>query len=188
MNLLTGLIKMPIAASGSWLITPDVGLMIWTLVVFGISLYILNKAVFPRLRETLDKRQHSIEETIDAAERTRGEADKLLDEYRERLREAREQADEIVQRARQTAESHENRSVEEAQAKREEMMEQSRRDIQAETRRALEAIRSEVADLTVMATERVTRKVLTEEDQRRLVEDALKELDFSALSAGSSAN
>lgn len=191
MTVLSALTNMPIAASsssGSWLITPDVGLMIWTLVVFGVSLYILNKAVFPRLRDILDKRQHSVEETMDAADRTRGEADKLLDEYRERLREARQQAEEILQRARHTAEGHQSHAIEEAQAKREEMMEQARREIQAETRRALEQIRGEVADLTVMATERVTRKVLTEEDQRRLVSDALQELDFSALSAGSSAN
>ena len=60
---------------------------------------------------------------------------------------------------------------------------QTRRDIEAETRRAIQEIRREVADLTVMATEKVTRKTLTEEDQRRLVEDALSELDFSALAA-----
>jgi F-type H+-transporting ATPase subunit b len=62
------------------------------------------------------------------------------------------------------------------------MMEQTRRDIETETRRAIQEIRREVADLTVMATEKVTRKTLTDEDQRRLVEDALSELDFSALS------
>jgi F-type H+-transporting ATPase subunit b len=60
-------------------------------------------------------------------------------------------------------------------------MEQTRRDIEAETRRAIQEIRREVADLTVMATEKVTRKVLDEADQRRLVEDALSDLDFSAL-------
>jgi F-type H+-transporting ATPase subunit b len=60
-------------------------------------------------------------------------------------------------------------------------MEQTRRDIEVETRRAIDEIRNEVADLTVMATEKLTRKTLTEEDQRRLLEDALSELDFSAL-------
>ena len=61
----------------------------------------------------------------------------------------------------------------------------TRKEIEAETRRAIQEIRSEVADLTVMATERVTRKVLTEEDQRRLVEETLKDIDFSTLSPGS---
>jgi F-type H+-transporting ATPase subunit b len=61
-------------------------------------------------------------------------------------------------------------------------MEQTRRDIEAETRRAIQEIRAEVADLTIMATEKVTRKALDADDQRRLVEEALGELDFSQLS------
>jgi F-type H+-transporting ATPase subunit b len=170
------------ASSGSFLISPNVGLMVWTLLLFGISMYVLAKLAFPRISEALDKRQHAIEESIDHAEKVRGEADRLLEEYRERLKEARQQADEIVTRARHTAESQEQEAQEEAKAKREQMMEQTRRDIEAETRRAIQEIRSEVADLTVMATEKVTRKVLNDDDQRRLVDEALDELDFSALS------
>ncbi len=173
----------PAASSGSFLITPNVGLMVWTLLLFGISMYVLAKLVFPRISEALDKRQHAIEESIDHAEKVRHDADRLLEEYRERLKEARQQADEIVTRARHAAESHEHDAEEEAKAKREQMMEQTRRDIEAETRRAIQEIRSEVADLTVLATEKVTRKTLTDEDQRRLVKEALDELDFSALSA-----
>jgi F-type H+-transporting ATPase subunit b len=167
--------------SGTFLVSPDVGLMIWTLLVFGISLYILKKAVFPRIQEALDKRQKVIEESIDAAERTRVEADELLAEYRERLAKAREQAEEIVARARKAAETTEKQAVEDAKAKTDELLEQSKRDIQAETRRAIQEIRNEVADLTILATEKVTRKTLTDDDQRRLVEEALSELDFSAL-------
>src|SRR4051812_34686684 len=91
-------------SGGSFLVSPNVGLMIWTLIVFGVSLYILGKVAFPRISEALDKRQHAIEDSIDAAERTRAEADRLLAEYRERLAEARGQADEIVTRARKTGE------------------------------------------------------------------------------------
>ena len=164
---------------GSFLVSPDVGLMVWTLLVFGISLYLLGKLAFPRIAEALDRRQKAIEESIDAAERTRKEADEILAEYRERLAEARGQADEIVARARKTGEAAENEIVAEARGKREEMMEQTRRDIEAETRRAIQEIRAEVADLTVLATEKVTRKTLNEQDQRRLVEEALGELDFT---------
>jgi F-type H+-transporting ATPase subunit b len=170
---------------GSFLVSPDIGLMIWTLIVFGVSLYVLAKVAFPRIAEALDKRQHAIEESIAASERTRAEADRLLQEYRERLGDARGQADEIVARSRKTAEAHEQEVIAEARAKREEMMEQTRRDIEAETRRAIQEIRSEVADLTVAATEKVTRKSLTEADQKRLAEEALQELDFNALAAGS---
>ncbi len=163
------------------LVDPVIGVMIWTLIVFGLTMLVLWKLVFPRIAEALDKRQKMIEDSIDSADRTRREADELLAEYRERLSEARGQADDIVSRARRTAESHENETLAEARTKREEMMEQTRRDIEAETRRAIQQIRSEVADLTVLATEKVTRKSLDSDDQKRLVEEALAELDFAAL-------
>jgi F-type H+-transporting ATPase subunit b len=172
------------SGGGSFLVSPNVGLMIWTLVVFGISMYVLSKVAFPRIGEALDKRQHAIEDSIETSERIRKEAGELLEEYRERLAEARGQADEIVARARKTGEAHEGEVLAEAKAKREEMMEQTRRDIEAETRRAIQEIRKEVADLTVAATEKVTRKSLTDADQKRLVEEALAELDFNALAAG----
>jgi len=176
-------VLVPAASSGSFLITPNVGLMIWTLLLFGISLFALYKWAFPPISAALDRRQKAIEESIDAAERTRHDAQALLDEYRERLSEARGQADEIMARARRSAEAEERNAQEDAKARREQMLEQTRRDIDAETRRAIQEIRREVADLTVMATEKVTRKTLTEEDQRRLIDDALSELDFSALAA-----
>jgi F-type H+-transporting ATPase subunit b len=169
------------ASSGSFLITPNVGLMVWTLLLFGISMYVLSKLAFPRIAAALDRRQKAIEESIESAERVRREADQILEEYRQRLREARGQAEEIIERSRKTAEAHERQAKEDAQHNREQMMEQTRREIEAETRRAIDEIRREVADLTVMATEKLTRKTLTEEDQRRLLDEALSELDFSAL-------
>ncbi|MCW2968452.1 MAG: atpF [Solirubrobacteraceae bacterium] len=166
---------------GSFLVQPGLGLMIWTLIVFVGAMLLLRKMAFPRIAEALDKRQRAIEESIDVAERTKTEAEALLEEYRERLKEARVQAEEIVTRARKAGEVHERESTESAREKREELMEQARRDIEAETRRAIQEIRNEVADLTIMATEKVTRKTLTEEDQQRLVKEALDELDFTAL-------
>jgi F-type H+-transporting ATPase subunit b len=171
------------SSSGSFLISPNVGLMIWTLVLFGLSMIVLAKAAFPRITEALDRRQKAIEHSIDESERIRKEADEVLAEYRARLKEAREQADEIIGRARKAAETHEHEAGEEAKARREQLLEQTRRDIEAETRRAIQDIRREVADLTVLATEKVTRKTLTQSDQERLVADALSELDFSALGA-----
>jgi F-type H+-transporting ATPase subunit b len=167
---------------GSFLVSPDIGLMIWTLVVFGLSMFLLGKLAFPRIAEALDRRQHAIEESIDTADRIRKEADTILAEYRERLAEARSQADEIVARARKTGEAAEAELISDGRAKREELMEQTRRDIEAETRRAILEIRAEVADLTVLATEKVTRKTLTDSDHKRLVEEALAELDFASLS------
>ena len=181
-------VLVPAASSGSFLITPNVGLMIWTLLLFAISMYFLAKVAFPRISEALDKRQKAIAESIDESERIRREAHEVLEEYRERLKEARAQAEEIVSRARRAAETHAHDAQEEAKAKRDQLMEQTRRDIESETRRAIQEIRSEVADLTVMATEKVTRKTLTEDDQHRLVQDALSELDFGALASQAESN
>lgn len=170
--------------SKTWLITPDLGLTIWTLIVFSITLFILTKAVFPRIRVALDNRQKTIDESIDAAVRTRQEADEVLVEYRQLLHDARQQAEEIVERARQTAAGYEREARATAQARGEQMLEQTRRELESEGRRMLDEIMRDVADLTVLATERVTRKVLTGDDQRRLVEDALSDLDFTALAGG----
>ena len=166
---------------GNFLVTPELGLMLWTLIAFGVTLWFLSKFAFPRIQEALDKRQKAIEESIDASERAKAEADELLREYRERLQEARKQAEEIVARSRRAAEEHERESLEGARVQREELLDQTRRDIDAETRRAIQEIRNEVADLTVMATEKVTRRALSPEEQQRLVQEALAELDFTAL-------
>jgi F-type H+-transporting ATPase subunit b len=172
-----------LASSGSFLITPGLGLMVWTLVVFTATMLLLRRFAFPAIRDALDRRQKAIEEAIDGAERTRKEADELLAEYRERLKEARSQAEEIVTRARRAAEEHEHEAIEEARERREQLLEQTKRDIELETRRAIAEIRDEVTNLTILATEKVTRKTLTSDDQRRLVEEALGELDFSALAS-----
>jgi F-type H+-transporting ATPase subunit b len=173
-----------IASSGSFLISPNVGLMVWTLLLFVISMVFLARLVFPRISAALDKRQQAIEDAIDTADETKRQAAKLLAEYRERLTEARHQAEEIIERARKAGETHERTSEVQARARGEQLMEQAKRDIELETQRAIQEIRREVADLTVLATEKVTRKVLSQDDQRKLIEDALSELDFSALTAG----
>jgi F-type H+-transporting ATPase subunit b len=166
---------------GSFLVSPGLGLMVWTLIVFGLSVYVLQRLAYPRIAEALDKRRKAIEDSIDSAERTKREADELLEEYRARLREAREQAEDIVVRARKAADALQDDSKQAAVKQREELLESTRRDIEAETRRALDEIRKEVANLTVVATEKVTRKSLTPDDHKRLIEEALHEVDFSTL-------
>src|SRR5919197_1751621 len=96
---------LPVAdGGGSFLVSPGLGLMIWTLVLFVFTMGVLSKLAFPRIQEALDKRANAIRESIEAAEKTRQEADELLGEYRKRLKEAREQADDIIARARKAAE------------------------------------------------------------------------------------
>jgi F-type H+-transporting ATPase subunit b len=169
-------------SGGSFLVSPSLGLMIWTLALFLFTMWVLSRVAFPRIQEALDKRANAIRDNIEASERQRQEAEKLLEEYRHRLTEAREQAEDIVARARKAADHAVAEALEEGKGKREEQISAARRDIEAETQRSLDRIRKEVADLTVIATEKVTRKSLTGEDQKRLVEEALAEVDFSALS------
>jgi F-type H+-transporting ATPase subunit b len=170
--------------SSSFLVTPGLGLMIWTLLVFFAVLFILRKYALPRITEAIDRRQATIVESMDHAERVRKEADELLADYRQRLTEARAQADEIVERARKSADQREADALTAAAEEREELLKQTKHEIQLETQKALQDLRREVASLTVQATEKVTRKTLTGEDQQRLVEEALGEVDFSALTGG----
>jgi F-type H+-transporting ATPase subunit b len=177
-----------IASSGGFLIEPGIGLMVWTLLVFGATMYLLSKLAFPRISEALGRRQQAIEDSIDTAQRTREEAEQILTEYRERLKEARAQSEEIVERARETAKVQEREGKEHAQELVAEGTKRAQREIEAATKQALGEIRKEVADLTIMATEKVTRKTLNDADQKRLVEEALGELDFSGLSSGAANN
>jgi len=173
---------------GSFLVSPGLGLMIWTLLLFLFTMYVLNKVAFPKIGAALDRRANAIRENIEASENQRKEADELLTEYRGRLKEAREQADDIVARARKSSERAIADANESGKARREELVAAARKDIESETRRSLEQIRREVADLTVLATEKVTRKTLDDDDHRRLVDDALAEVDFSALAGDAKAN
>jgi F-type H+-transporting ATPase subunit b len=169
------------SSGGSFLVSPGLGLMIWTLVLFFFTMWVLSKVAFPRIQAALEKRANAIKENIEASERQREEADELLQEYRKRLKEAREQADDIMARARKASEVAVAEARDEGKTRREELVAAARKDIEAETRRSLEQIRKEVADLTVLATEKVTRKTLSDADHQRLVEDALSEVDFSTL-------
>ncbi len=166
---------------GSFLVTPGLGLMLWTLIAFGITLLILRKLAFPKIAESLDIRQRAIEEAIDHADATKAEADQLLADYRARLKEARVQADEIVSKAKQNSDAETAASLAKAKEERENQLEAAKRDIEQATQKAIGDLRREVADLTVSATEKITKRTLTGDDQQRLVDEALAELDFSSL-------
>ena len=184
LSLITAIV--PIASTeeegGSFLVQPGLGLMIWTLLAFVITMLVLKRFAFPLTSNALEERAEKVAKNIEESERQRQEADEVLAEYRERLKEAREQADDIVARAKRTGERARDDAVAEGKAKREELVAAARKDIDAETKRSLDQIRKEVADLTVLATEKVARKSLDSDDQKRLVEEALSEVDFSELS------
>src|ERR687887_70899 len=115
---MAGLLVTAADSGGNFLVSPSVGLMIWTLLAFFVTYLLLRKLAFPRIQEALQRRQKAIDDSIDAAERTRREAEELLGEYRERLREARKQADDIMERARRAGEQQERETVQDGRKRR----------------------------------------------------------------------
>jgi F-type H+-transporting ATPase subunit b len=157
------------------------GLMIWTLISFGITFFVLRRYAFGAIQKIVDERRQRIRDALQEADTARAEARKMLDEHRAMMTEARGKAEEILAEARRVAESQRVRMREELETERQRRLEETTRQIEAETVRALELIRAEVADLTVIATQKVTGKVLDEADHKRLIEEAIGELDFSVL-------
>ena len=161
------------------------GLMIWTLVCFGITFFVLRKYIFGPVQNAIDARRDRIRQAIEEADKARAEARKLLEEHRALIQSARGDAEQILAEARRVADAQRDRMKEELEAERQRRLDDTAKQIEAETRRALEQIRGEVANLTVIATSKVTGKVLTDEDHRRLIDEAIGDLDFSVLEEGS---
>jgi F-type H+-transporting ATPase subunit b len=162
-------------------VTP--GLMIWTIVCFLITFFVLRRVAFGPVQKMLDERRERIRESLAEADRARVEARKLLEEHRALIARARAEAEEIRQEVRADAEKMRVRAREEVEADRQRRLEETKRQIETETQRALVQIRAEVAELTLIATAKVTGKVLTDADQRRLIDEAIESLDFSRLEA-----
>jgi F-type H+-transporting ATPase subunit b len=160
-------------------VTP--GLMIWTIVCFLATFFVLRKFAFGAIQRIIDERRQRIREALAEADQARSEARAMLEEHRAMMAQARGQAEEILAEARRVTESQRKRLRDELDVDRQRRLEETERQIQAETQRALALIRAEVADLTVVATQKVTGKILDDKDHKRLIEDAIRELDFSVL-------
>jgi len=157
------------------------GLMVWTIVCFGITFFVLKRYAFGYIQKAIDERRERIRRSLEEADKARDEARRLLQEHRALIGQARGQSEEILAEARRVAESMARRVKDETEADRQRRLEETKRQIEAETHRALQQIRAEVAELTLVATSKVTGKVLDDADHRRLIEDAIKDLDFSVL-------
>jgi F-type H+-transporting ATPase subunit b len=155
--------------------------MIWTLIAFGITFFVLKRYAFGPIQKTIDDRRDRIRQAVEEADNARNEARDLLEQNRAILAQARSESADILAEARKVADAQIDRAKQEAETERQRRLEDTRKQIDAETTRALEQIRSEVADLTLAATAKVTGKVLDRDDHRRLIEDAIGDLDFSAL-------
>ncbi len=166
---------------GNGLIEVVPGLMIWTLICFAIAFFVLRRYAFGPIQKAIEARRDRIRQAVEEADNARDEARALLEQHRQLIAEAKSESAGILAEARKVADAQIDRAKEEAEAERQRRLEDTKRQIEAETARALDQIRSEVADLTIQATERVTGKVLDSADQRRLIDEAITGLDFSAL-------
>jgi F-type H+-transporting ATPase subunit b len=166
-------------ASGLIEVVP--GRMIWTLIAFAITFFVLRKFAFGPIQKTIDERRDRIRSAVDEADKARDEARELLEQHRQLIADAKGEAAGILADARKVADAQIERVKSEAEEERQRRLDETKRQIEAETARSLDMIRTEVADLTLEATARVTGKVLDAEDQRRLIDEAIAELDFSAL-------
>ena len=167
------------------LISVKPGLMIWTIICFAVTFYVLKRVAFGRIQAMIDERRESIRQSLAEADHSRAEARRLLEEHRALIGSARHDAEEILSEARRIADAQRERVREETEADRQRRLEETKRQIEAETRRALSAIRAEVAELSLLAATEVTGKALTDADHKRLIEEAVSELDFSALEGSS---
>ena len=163
------------------LITVVPGLMIWTLVCFALVYLALRRFAFGPIQKMIDERRDRIHRSIEQAEQARDEAAKLLEEHRAMLVQARGQAESILEDARTVAESQRERLHGELESDRKRRLAETERQITSETERALDQIKNEIAELALITTAKVTGKLLTPEDHRRLIDSAVEELDFSAL-------
>src|SRR5579859_5553342 len=157
------------------------GLMIWTILFFLIVFFVLRKYAFGRIQGILDARREHIDKAIAAADEAKTEAQKLLEEHKKLIGQARGEAESILAAARKTGQAMEQRMKEETETERQRRIDETRKEIANETARALEQIRAEVADLTLEAAARVVGKTLDAERDRELISEAIAGLDFSRL-------
>ena len=163
------------------LIEVNPGLMIWTIVCFLVVLVVLKKFAFGPVQQMIDTRRERIQNALDEADRARDEARNLLEEHRKLIGQAKSESEEILAEARRVADAQRERVRVETEEDRQRRLEETRRQIEQATHQAIGQIREEVGKLSVLAAEKVTRKSLTEADQRRLIDEALAEIDFSEL-------
>jgi len=163
------------------LIQPIPGLMIWTIICFAITFFILRQFAFGPIQRIIDERRERILRSLQEADNARDEARRLLEEHKALLGKARSQAEDILIEARRVAESQRERVREEIEEDRQRRLEETRRQIEAETQRALNEIRRDVAELALVAAEKVTAGALDATSHRKLIDNAIKDLDFSKL-------
>jgi F-type H+-transporting ATPase subunit b len=159
------------------LVQPDPGLFIWTILTFLVLLWLLAKFAWRPLLQSLESRQELIRKSLDDAQEAKRELERLHVESAQILKEARVQADSIISQTRSDGERLREEMRQKARAEADTIVRTAERQIQLETARALQQIRHEAADLSVMIASKLLQRNLSKEDNERLIEDALKQVE-----------
>jgi F-type H+-transporting ATPase subunit b len=159
------------------LLRPDPGLFVWTIVTFLVLLALLAKFAWRPLLEALDSRQQGIRNALDDALRAKQELERLEQESAQIIRKARADADGIITQSRADADRLREEMRTKAKAEADGIVRNAERQIQLETARALQQIRHEAVDLSVMIASKIIQRNLSKDDNERLIEEALKQVE-----------
>lgn len=169
------------AASGASLLSPNTGVMVWTLLIFGLVWFILSRFAFPRITEAVRAREQALQEAIDAAQRDREESSRLLDEQRQAIAQARDEAQRIVSESRAAGEQVRSKMLDATHAEQADLLERARREIGAERDRAIADLRREAVDLAIAGASRVIERNLDDQANRQLVDSYLSSIPTSRI-------
>jgi len=158
------------------LVQPDPGLFIWTIITFLVLLGLLAKFAWRPLLRALDSRQESIRKSLDDARQAKQELERLQQESAQIIRQARVEADGIIGRSREDAERLREDLKQKARAEADAVVKNAERQISLETARALQQIRTEAVDLSVMIASKIIQRNLSKEDNERLIDEALRQV------------
>ncbi len=161
------------------LVQPDPGLFIWTILTFLVLLTLLAKFAWKPLLEALETRQQGIRKALDDAQTAKQELERLEQESAQMMRKARAEAETLITQSRADADRLREEIRQKAKADAEGIMRNAERQIQLETGRALQQIRSEAVDLSVMIASKIIQRNITKEDNERLIADALEQVQAS---------
>lgn len=168
------------------LILPEPGLILWTIITFGLLLVVLRAVAWKPILGVIEAREHAIRESVEASRRAREQSESALEENRRILAEARRAAGDIVQRGEREAEQVKSGIMEQARKEQEELVRRGREAIERETRQAVREIRTVAAELALAAAEKLIESRMDDDVHRRLVEKYLEDLEAPGPGRGTS--
>jgi len=158
------------------MLDPNPGLIVWTIVTFILLVIVLRKIAWKPLLEALNRREEHVRSSLERAEHAKQEAERLLEENRKQLARAEGESRRILNEGRALAEKLKVEIMDKANQQSRKMIEQAKLEIERDKEAALSQLRGEVANLAIMAAEKILEESLDENKHRKLVDSYLKSL------------